>query len=100
MMKSKLRRIVRKDEEKKLREYSKRVIRIMIILWFVTALFGMGVITYQLFMSPEYVNLDGLYEYVGYPMTGGIIGYLIKSAVENKQKIKNAPYAEREEEEI
>lgn len=78
------------------REYSKNVLIAMIVLWFVVAVFGMVIIVYQMFTTPEYVVVDGLYNYVGLPMTGGIVSYLIKSAVENKQKIKNTPNAELE----
>ena len=62
----------------------------MIVLWFAVALFGIGVNIYQLghTETPETVMIDSLYGYVGLPMTGGIIGYLIKSAMENKEKIK------------
>ena len=73
------------------REYSKKVLSLMIILWFAGAIFGMAVIVYQAFAVPEYLTLDSLLNYIGLPMTGGIIGYLIKSAVENKQKIINQP---------
>lgn len=74
----------------KLKEYSKRCIAAMIVLWFAVALFGIGVNIYQLghTETPETVMIDSLYGYVGLPMTGGIIGYLIKSAMENKEKIK------------
>lgn len=77
-------------KKSRLKEYSKKAIAAMIILWFAVALFGMGVIIYQLLHSytPESVSLDSLFNYVGVPMTGGIVTYLLKSAMENKQKIK------------
>ena len=78
----------RKKIKTHLQEYSKRCIAAMIVLWFLMALFAVGVVIYQLTHSPEYVTIDSLLNYVGIPMTGGIVGYLIKSAVENKQKIK------------
>lgn len=75
---------------KKWREYSKNIIMTMIVLWFFVAVFGMTMSVYQLIKIPEYgFSLDGLYNFVGMPMSCGIVGYLIKSAVENKQKIKN-----------
>lgn len=79
-----------KIKKSKLKEYSKRCIAAMIILWFAIALFGVGVNIYQLkhTETPEVVAIDPLYAYVGLPMTSGIIGYLIKSAMENKEKIK------------
>ncbi len=79
------------SKRKKLRkwkEYSKIIIKFMIMLWFIVALFGMTVSVIQLIISPEYINLEALYDYVGVPMTGGIIAYLIKSAMENKAKIQ------------
>lgn len=81
-----------KNKTKKLktwREYSKNILIAMIALWFIVAVFGMAIIVYQIIATPEYVTLDGLFSYVGLPMTGGVVSYLIKSAVENKQKIKN-----------
>ena len=42
------------------------------------------------------VNTTDLTTYICTPMTGGVLGYMLKSAVENKEKIKgNIP--EREE---
>lgn len=81
---------MKKLKSSKLKEYSKRCIAAMIVLWFAVALFGIGVNIYQLknTTTPEVVTVDPLYAYVGLPMTGGIIGYLIKSAMENKEKIK------------
>ena len=35
------------------------------------------------------VNLSDLLLYIGAPMTGGIVTYLLKSAYENKEKIKS-----------
>lgn len=64
------------------KEFSKKVITAMTLLWFVAALFG-GVVVWV----NDY-GLEALLSYVGAPMTGGIIGYMIKSAMENKEKIK------------
>ena len=81
---------MKKLKRSKLKEYSKRCIAAIITLWFVVALFGIGFNIYQLThtTTPEAINLDALYGYVGLPMTGGIVGYLVKSAMENKIKIK------------
>ena len=87
-----------KIKKSKLKQYSKRCIAAMIVLWFAVALFGIGVNIYQLqhTATPETIMLDSLYGYVGLPMTGGIIGYLIKSAMENKEKIKGNIYSNEE----
>jgi len=78
---------------KALKEYSKRVIRLMIILWFVGAIYGMAAVTYELAISyldtTITVHLPELLTYIGAPVGGGIVGYMCKSAWENKEKIKN-----------
>lgn len=75
-------------------KFSKRVISAMIILWFAAALFGATINIILLFKTPEIVNLDSFYLYIGAPIGGGIVTYLIKSAMENTKKIENAPEAE------
>ena len=74
--------------KKKKREYSKAAITAMIVLWFVGAVFGMAVVVWQLVTAAYTVNIGDVLMYIGAPMTGGIVGYLVKSAVENKEKIK------------
>lgn len=73
---------------KKLREYSKKVIYAMVVLWFVGAVFGAFVVTIQLIRNDYTVAIDSLLTYIGVPMGGGIVTYLLKSAFENKEKIK------------
>lgn len=77
-------------ESKKRREYSKRAITAMIVLWFVGAAFGMAVVVWQLITAAYTVNIGDVLMYIGAPMTGGIVGYLVKSAIENKEKIKKS----------
>lgn len=87
-----------------MKNYSKRVIRLMIALWFTGAVFGAGVVIVQLvqsFMSGSpysqtVVNLPELLNYIGMPVSGAVIGYLAKSAFENREKIKNNPGYEEE----
>lgn len=74
---------------KKKREYSKAALTAMIVLWFVGAVFGMAVVVWQLITAAYTVNIGDVLMYIGAPMTGGIVGYLVKSAVENREKIKN-----------
>ena len=80
-----------------MKNYSKRVIRLMIALWFVGAVFGAAVVVVQLVMSAgspytsTVVNLPELLNYIGMPVSGAVIGYLAKSAFENREKIKNNP---------
>ena len=79
------RKIKPREKEK---EYSKRKLSAIIALWFIGAVFGMLFCTVQLVVSPESASLDGLLTYIGAPMSCGIVTYLIKSAMENKEKIK------------
>lgn len=78
------------NKQKKKREYSKLVLTAMIVLWFIGAGFGMMVVLWQLITAAYTVNIGDVLIYIGGPMTGGIVGYLVKSAVENKEKIKKS----------
>lgn len=73
---------------KKKSECSKVALWAMIVLWFIGAFFGMAVVVWQLITAAYTVNIGDVLVYIGGPMTGGIVGYMIKSAVENKEKIK------------
>ena len=73
-----------------MKEYSKKIIRLMVILWFIGAAFGMAVIVAQLCTGAYYVSLDAIMNYIGLPVGGGIVSYMLKSAYENKEKIKNS----------
>lgn len=75
--------------EKKVREFSKNFVAVLCLLWIMGALFGAVIVWRQ----PE--QLSYLLEYIGAPMVGGIIGYMAKAALENREKIKqNAPQNE------
>ena len=65
-------------------QFSKKVIIAMILLWFAGALFG-GYMVYRTSME-----LSSLLSYIGAPMAAGILGYLLKAAFENKEKIKQS----------
>ena len=79
------------------KEYSKRILALMVALWFIGAVFGAVIVIVELltvligggdYLMTVTVHLPELLTYIGAPMTGGIIGYLIKSAMENREKIK------------
>lgn len=81
------------------KEYSKRVLGLMVLLWFLGAIFGAAVIVVELSAvlntDNEYsayitIHLSDLLMYIGAPITGGIVSYLIKSALENREKIKKS----------
>lgn len=67
-------------------EYSKRKLNAIIWLWFAGAAYGMVFLTVQMILAPESASLDALLTYIGAPMGCGITAYLIKSAMENKNK--------------
>lgn len=69
-------------KKSKFREFSKRVIVAMALLWFLGAVFG-AVCVWR-----TKADLPSLLEYIGNPMSVGILGYLLKSAFENKTKIE------------
>lgn len=77
--------------EKKVREFSKNFVAILCFLWIAGALFG-GVIVWD---HPD--QLSYLLEYIGAPMVGGIIGYMAKAALENREKIKNSAVNQQQE---
>lgn len=74
--------------EKKKRECSKIALTAMIVLWFIGAFFGMAVVVWQLVTAAYTVNIGDVLMYISGPMTGGIVTYMVKSALENREKIK------------
>lgn len=70
------------------KQYSKRIISAIIVAWFAGIAFGMAVVVWQMIRAPDAVSLDSLLTYIGAPMGCGIVGYLAKSAFENREKIK------------
>ena len=81
-------------------EYSKRQLSAIVKLWFAGAIFGMCYCVVQLIIAPDMASLDGLLTYIGAPMSCGVVTYLIKSAMENREKIKQEYRSDYGEEEI
>ena len=73
---------------RKLTEFSKRMVVALCAMWFAGALLGAVVVIVQTARGDYNVALSDLLLYIGAPMTGGIVTYLLKSAYENKEKIK------------
>ncbi len=79
---------------KKQIEFSKRMLRLIVILWFIGAAFGGAVVMAEIMLAAitgnGYMNvhISELLTYIGTPMSCGIVGYMIKSAQENREKIK------------
>ena len=77
--------------EKKVREFAKNFVAVLCFIWIMGALYG-AVIVWR---KPE--QLPYLLEYIGAPMVGGIIGYMAKAALENREKIKNSAVNQQQE---
>lgn len=102
---------MRKEPEKKdgLKEYSKKVVHRMIVLWFIGAVFGAAIIVVEViatlvgvdgYSAAITIHLPELLTYIGAPMGCGVTGYLLKSAFENKEKIKKGGYEYESQTEI
>lgn len=78
-------KIVFERRQKKYVQFSKRCLAAMTVLWFVGALFGFFAVAVQVARS-DMAALGDLLVYIGAPMTGGIVSYMIKSALEKKQE--------------
>lgn len=86
----------RSKKKKRFKEFSKKALAAMIVLWFIGAAVVIAVVIAQVVRGDLTVNTTDLTTYICTPMTGGVLGYMLKSAIENKEKIKgNIP--EREE---
>ncbi|HPK52827.1 MAG TPA: hypothetical protein PK114_00105 [Smithellaceae bacterium] len=75
-------------------EFSKKVVKLSVILWVCGAVYGALFNAIQLYIAAtaeQYVtvniDLTGYLMYVAVPLTGGIIGYMAKAAFENREKI-------------
>lgn len=74
-----------------MKTFSKKFIVALSISFFVVLLWAMLCITFDI-GCVEYVNIP--VEILGVVMTGGTLGYLMKSAQENKEKIKGSSMIE------
>lgn len=81
------------------KEFSKKALTAIIIMWFVGAIFGIITVCIQLHKGAEYASISDVLLYIGAPMTGGLIAYMIKSAAENVPKIKKGTANETAESE-
>ena len=75
-------------KRRSLTEFSKRVIAALVAVWFIGCAVGIAVVAVQTLRGDMTVALADLLLYIGAPMTGGIVTYMLKSAYENREKIK------------
>ena len=76
-------------KRRSLTEFSKRVIAALVAVWFIGCAVGIAVVAVQTLRGDMTVALADLLVYIGAPMTGGIVTYMLKSAYENREKIRN-----------
>lgn len=74
-------------KKKSFTRFSKKCLAAMIVLWFIGAVFGFAVVAMQTMRGDMVISLGEVLTYIGAPMTGGIVSYMIKSAIEDN-KIK------------
>ena len=84
-------------KKRSFREFSKKALFSMIVLWFIGAVILIAVVLAQLIRGDYTVGTTDLTTYICTPMTGGVLGYMLKSAIENKEKIKGGMPKEEEE---
>lgn len=72
-----------------LKEFSKRVIVWLVIAYFIVLLFGLIYYSYWLFKG-NVVDITPMFDYTKTIMLGGLLGYLLKAAFENTEKIKKS----------
>lgn len=89
-MKYRVRRTVQAhhSEAHRTREYSKRLLTGLVIAWFAGMLYGMVFCLLQWRETPDNTSIAELLTYIGAPMSCGVVGYLIKSAMENRIKLR------------
>ncbi len=81
-------RIILERKKKKFVQFSKRCLAAMIVLWFLGAFFGFAAVTVQI-LRGDMAALGDVLAYIGAPMTGGIVSYMLKSAMEKKKEGEN-----------
>lgn len=69
------------------REYSKRLLTGLVIAWFGGLVYGMVFCFMQWCVTPDNTAITELLTYIGAPMSCGVVGYLVKSAMENRIKL-------------
>jgi len=79
---------VKKDSVMWAKQYSKRLITFIFVVWSIGALYGFVYEFLRLINTPETASLDSLYIYLAVPMTCGVTSYLIANTLLNKEKVK------------
>ena len=70
------------------RQYSKRLITFIFVVWTIGAFVGAVYEFLRLIYSPDTATMDSFYVYLAAPMTGGVVSYLIANTLLNKEKVR------------
>lgn len=65
-----------------LKEFSKKVVFAVAVLWFIVAVYGMA------YVWVNSQGIEALFAYIGSPMAGTVIGYMVQIAFVNPAKVK------------
>lgn len=72
------------------KEFSKLAIIALTSLWITSGTVGLILNVVCFILYGELEGLEALYSFIGTPMSCGLVGYFIKAAVENREKIKGS----------
>ncbi len=71
------------------KEFSKVAIGYLTGLWIAVGVAGLVIAVFN-FTLYGCADFEALYTYVGAPMSCGLVGYFVKAAIENREKIRGA----------
>ena len=73
-------------------EFSKFILFVFAVIYFIGGIFILWVVQYQLThtLTPEYISAEAVVTYFTAPIVAGLVGYFGKAAVENYQKISGS----------
>ena len=85
----------KKEKKKRINffsEFSKFILFLFAVMYFIGGIFILWVVQYQLThtLTPEYISAEAVVTYFTAPIVAGLVGYFGKAAVENYQKISGS----------
>ena len=85
----------KKEKKKRINffsEFSKLILFLFAVMYFIGGIFILWVVQYQLMhtLTPEYISAGDVVTYFSAPIVAGLVGYFGKAAVENVQKISGS----------
>lgn len=85
----------KKEKKKRINffsEFSKFILFLFAVMYFIGGIFILWVVQYQLkhTLTPEYISAGDVVTYFSAPIVAGLVGYFGKAAVENVQKISGS----------